>query len=203
MSIIEIAAFAAALFVAAMSPGPGIAAVVGRVLVRGRKGAVAFCAGVTAGDVVWLTAAVFGLAMIAQTFSSVFLVVRYAGAAYLLFLAWKMWTAPATAFDLPAPKSESPSRLFFAGLSLTLGNPKPMIFYLALLPNILELQRVTLTGYVELAAVTVAVLAAVLGSYVFLAHFARRLLTSPRAVRRLNRGVGLVMAGAAAAVATR
>ena len=54
--------FASALVVAAASPGPGIAAIVARVLGRGMRGAVAFTAGVALGDVVWLTIAVFGLA---------------------------------------------------------------------------------------------------------------------------------------------
>ena len=46
------------------------------------------------GDVVWLTVAVTGLAALANTFDGVFTVVKYAGAAYLLFIAWKLWNAP-------------------------------------------------------------------------------------------------------------
>ncbi len=85
--------FAGALTVAAASPGPGIAAIVARVLGRGTQGAAAFTAGLAIGDVVWLTFAVTGLAVLAQTFHGVFLVVKYAGAAYLLYLAWKLWSA--------------------------------------------------------------------------------------------------------------
>ena len=68
MDLTALIVFASALFVAAASPGPGIAAIVARVLGRGMNGAVAFTAGVALGDVVWLTVAILGLAVVAQTF---------------------------------------------------------------------------------------------------------------------------------------
>ena len=196
--------FATALFIAAASPGPGIAAIVARVLGRGTHGAVAFTAGVAVGDVVWLTVAILGLAALAQTFHGVFVVIKYAGAAYLLYLAYKLWTAPAAARDLTASASrENPAQLFFAGLAVTLGNPKVMVFYLALLPSLLDVARVTPLGYAELVAVTLGVLGLVFTGYVVLAARARRLFTSARAIRLVNRSTGAVMAGAAVAVATR
>jgi threonine/homoserine/homoserine lactone efflux protein len=78
-----------------------------------------------------------------------------------------------------------------------------MVFYLALLPSLVDLGRVSLFGYAELVAVTVTVLAVVLGGYILLAARARSLLRSTRAMRIVNRGTGAVMAGAAIAVATR
>lgn len=197
--------FALALFVGAGTPGPGIAAIVARVLGRGTQGAIAFTAGVAIGDVVWLTLAVLGVAALAHTFSGVFLAIKYAGAAYLLYLAWKMWHAPvaAPAEPMAAAPREKSWRLFLGGLSVTMGNPKVVVFYFALLPNLLDLQRVTALGYLEIVGVTLTVLALVFGSYIALAARARRLLSSARAVRRLNRATGTVMAGAAVAIATR
>ena len=196
--------FAAALAVAAFSPGPGIAAIVGRVLGRGRSGATAFTAGIAIGDIVWLSAAVFGLALLAQSFHAVFLVVRYAGAAYLLYLAYRMWTSPATAFSPEGPVvRESRLKLFLGGLSLTLGNPKVMVFYLALLPNLVDLARVDALAFAELAVVTLCVLTVVFGFYILLALRARRLIASARAVRLVNRGSSAIMAGAAVAIAVR
>ena len=196
--------FATALFIAAASPGPGIAAIVARVLGRGMQGAAAFSAGVAIGDVVWLTFAIVGLAAIAQAFHGVFLVFKYAGAAYLLYLGYKLWTAPVAAAPVEASTAgEHPVRLFLAGLAVTMGNPKVMVFYLALLPTLLDLARITFVGYAELVAVTLAVLAVVFGSYIGLAARARRLFTSPRAIRWINRTTGTVMAGAAAAIAAR
>ena len=196
--------FSSALFIAAASPGPGIAAIVARVLGRGPKGAVAFSVGVALGDVVWLSFAILGLAALAQTFHGVFLVVKYLGAAYLLYIAYKLWTAPAATQEVAANvKAEHPAKLFMAGLAVTMGNPKVMVFYLALLPTFLDLTRITLLGFAELVVATLTVLGVVFAGYIALASRARRLFTSPRAIRILNRTTGTIMAGAAAAVAAR
>ena len=97
MDLAALLVFAGALVVAAASPGPTIAALVARVIGRGLDGAAAFTAGLMLGDLVWLAVAILGLAVVAQTFHEVFLVIKYAGAAYLLYLAYRMWTAPVAA----------------------------------------------------------------------------------------------------------
>jgi threonine/homoserine/homoserine lactone efflux protein len=94
-------------------------------------------------------------------------------------------------------------RLFFAGLAVTLGNPKVVAFYLALLPTLIDLPRVGLFGYVELAGISVVILTAVFGAYVLAAARARALFRSTRAMRLLNRAGGTMMAGAAVAVAAK
>ena len=199
-----LAVYAGALFVAAATPGPGIAAIVARVLGKGLRGAVAFSTGVAMGDIVWLSFAIGGLAMLAQSFQPLFLAVKYLGAAYLLFLAWKMWTAPA--MDPTATgdqRSDTPLRLFLGGLSVTLGNPKVMIFYTALLPNLVDVDKVNVASFGELCLATLTVLSLVFSGYIVLASRARHLFTSPRALALVNRGSGTVMAGAAVAIATR
>jgi threonine/homoserine/homoserine lactone efflux protein len=203
MTIEGLLIFAGALFVAAASPGPGVAALVARVLGRGAGGAVAFTAGLAIGDVVWLGVAVAGLSALAQSFQAIFAALKYAGAAYLLFLAWKLWTAPAAAAKAAPPHPDPSWRLFLAGLAVTLGNPKVIVFYLALVPNLVDVSAVTPLAFAELAGVLLAVLALVFGFYIVLAARARRLLASPRALRAINRMTGVVMAGAAVAVATR
>jgi threonine/homoserine/homoserine lactone efflux protein len=99
--------------------------------------------------------------------------------------------------------AENPARVFLGGLAVTMGNPKVMVFYLALLPTFLDLTRITILGYAELVAATLSVLGVVFAAYIGLAARARRLFTSARAIRILNRGTGTVMAGAAAAIAAR
>ena len=94
MDVAALILFASTLLLAAASPGPGVAALVARVLGRGSRGASAFAAGLILGDLVWLAVAILGLAVVAQTFHEVFLVIKYAGAGYLAYLAYRMWTAP-------------------------------------------------------------------------------------------------------------
>jgi threonine/homoserine/homoserine lactone efflux protein len=207
MSLMDLAAlvlFAGTLLVAAASPGPGIAALVAQVVGKGPEGATSFAAGLIVGDLVWLAVAILGLAVVAQTFHEVFLVIKYAGAGYLVYLAYRMWTAPVDARDIAAaPRRDGRARLFLAGLAVTLGNPKVVAFYLALLPSLIDLARVGLLGYVELAGISVVILTAVFGAYAIAAARARALFRSTRAMRLLNRTGGTVMAGAAVVVATK
>jgi threonine/homoserine/homoserine lactone efflux protein len=204
MSAYGLSVFCLVYALAVASPGPGVAAVVARALVRGVSGAPAFIAGFLAGDLIWLTLAATGLAMLAQTAHTVFVVVRYAGAAYLLYLAWRLWTTPAGALEVAqAPRRERPLQLFMGTLALTLGNPKTMVFFLAVLPTVVELKRLSVGGFLEIALVISCVLPAVLGAYAVFAARARARLSRPETVRWVQRGTGAVMAGAAVAVATR
>ena len=204
MDLAALTLFATALFIAAASPGPGIAAIVASVLGGGARSASIFSAGVALGDLVWLSFAIAVLAVLAQTFHGVFLAVKWIGVAYLLYLAWKMWTAPAAPQESPATmRPDNASTLFFGGLAVTLGNPKTMVFYLALLPSLIDLAAVTWLGYAELVVVTVLVLAVVFAAHIALAARARGLLSNATAVHRMNRGAATAMASAAAWVASR
>jgi threonine/homoserine/homoserine lactone efflux protein len=204
MSLYGLAAFALVYALAVASPGPGVAAVVARALGRGVRGAPAFIGGFVAGDLLWFTLAAAGLAVLAHSAYSVFLAIRYLGAAYLLYLAWRLWNAPPAALDAQqSPRRERPLQLFLGSLALTLGNPKTMVFFLAVLPTVVELKRLTTGGFLAMALVIACVLPAVLGAYTVFAARARARLSRPATVRWVQRGTGAVMAGAAIAVATR
>jgi len=202
MELHALLAFAVVLGIACAAPGPTVAALVARVLGRGMTGAPAFCAGLLASDIAWLTAAVLGLAFLAETVQPVFVAIKYLGAAYLLYLAWKLWRAPAESVAA-APVPGEGLRLFLAGLAVGSGNPKTMLFYLALLPSVLPLEAVTVPDYLALVATQCLVYGAILVAYVVLAARARRAFANSRAMRYVNRLTGVVMAGAAVAVATR
>src|SRR5262245_15107670 len=203
MSLSSLLIFAGALIVAAGSPGPSIAALVARVISKGWRDVLPFLAAMWIGEAIWLSLAVFGLAFVAQTFHVAFVVVKWIGVAYLAWLAWKMWTAPVAVRDDDLPRHESPAKLFAAGMAVTLGNPKIMMFYMALLPTIIDLGSVTLAGWVELTLTMATVLVAVDLIWTAAAAQARRLLKSARAMRIANRVSATTMAGAAAAIAAR
>jgi threonine/homoserine/homoserine lactone efflux protein len=203
MTLAGLLTFGAVYGAAVASPGPGVTAVVARVLARGLRGAPAFIAGFLVGDLVWFALAATTLHALVQTFAILFVVIRYVGAAYLLYLAWKLWTAPAAAGEAIEARADRPLRLFLGGLSLTLGNPKVIFFFLALLPIVVDLGTLSVPGALEIAVAITAILSTVLGGYAVLAAFGRRFITSPRAVRIVNRGSGAMMAGAAVTIATR
>lgn len=195
--------FAITYFVALAMPGPGVAALLGRVLARGMHGALAFIAGTVLGGLAWFIIAATGLAVLASTFASFFTAIRYAGAAYLLYLAWKSWNAPALPVDIHAPPAGDQRRMFLAGLAVNLGNPKNIMFFLALLPTVVDVGTLTPLDFFEIALIITVIAFSVLIVYAFAAARARRLFTAPGAVRLLNRGSSVVMAGAAVTIAAR
>ena len=201
MTLSNLLVFTLALMVAAGSPGPSIAALVARVLTNGFRDVLPFLAAMWLGEAIWLGCAVAGLAVAARALGAVFIALKFIGAAYLLFLAWKMWFAPTQVPDGELPKGHSAWRMFGAGLTITLGNPKIMVFYLALLPTIVDLSRVGAAAWVELTATMLIVLMTVDAAWALLAVRARRLLTSRKAVKIANRSSAAMMAGAAAVIA--
>ena len=202
MDLATLALFAAALFVNAGSPGPGILALVARVTADGLRPVLPFLLAFWLGELMWLVAAVLGLSALALAFHGVFVVLKWLGVAYLLFLAWCMWTRPVgDAADLP--DGESPWATFLAGMALTLGNPKIMVFYVALLPSLIDLDAVTPFGLVELGATALLVMMTVDLGWACAAAWARRWLRTPGAQRLANRVGATAMGGAAAAIATR
>jgi threonine/homoserine/homoserine lactone efflux protein len=204
MSFYGFAAFCAVYLLAVATPGPGVAALLTRSLTHGVRGAPSFIAGFLIGDLIWFAGASAGLAALAQSAQTVFLVVRYAGAVYLLYLAYRLWTAPARPLDVgDVHPSQKPLRLFLGSLSLTLGNPKPMIFFVALLPTVVHLRSLRVADYFLIAAAITFILPLVLGGYALAASRARRFFRKPSSIRWLNRGAGSAMAGAAVVVATQ
>jgi threonine/homoserine/homoserine lactone efflux protein len=203
MELYNLLMFAAAYLAVVILPGPSVAALVARVLARGTSGVSSFIAGIVAGALVWFNVAALGLAALAAVFSPVLVVVRYAGAAYLLYLAWKLWRAPVRPMTDASVMSESGARLFWAGLAINLGNPKAVAFFLALLPTVVDLSRLTPVGILELSAVIVVVVASVFGAYALAADRARRVFRSEKSLKTINRGSGLIMAGAAVTIAAR
>ncbi|WP_296084733.1 LysE family translocator [uncultured Agrobacterium sp.] len=203
MTITTILAYATALFIAAAIPGPGMTAIVARALGSGFRETFFMGLGLVLGDMVYLTAVVLGLAFVAQTFQEAFMLLKFAGAAYLLYIAWKLWTAGLLPQDLQAKKSTSIGMSFLSGLFITLGNPKTMLFYVALVPTLIDIRMIGVSEYAILIGVTFVVLMAVLLPYILLASKARALLKRPSALTILNRTAAGILAGTAAMIATR
>jgi threonine/homoserine/homoserine lactone efflux protein len=164
---------------------------------------IPFVAAMWIGEVLWLSVAMAGLTALAQTFHVGFLVLKWLGIAYLCWLAFKTWLQPVVATAGELPRRSSPWSMFGAGMALTLGNPKIMVFYIALLPSLVDLSTAGLQEWAILASVTLITLAAIDLTWTFLAHKARLLLRTPRATRIANRIGAVTLGGAAAAVAYR
>jgi threonine/homoserine/homoserine lactone efflux protein len=205
MSWYGLVTFCAIYALAVATPGPGVAAAIARGLSQGSAGAWAFIGGFIVGDLTWFFAAAWGLSALAQTAHTAFVAVKYAGALYLLYLAYRLWSMPAQPLAVGAapPPAQKSLPVFLGSLSLTLGNPKAMIFYLALLPSVVRLETLDWRGQLEIAAAILVIVSTILGVYVFAAARSRGFFRNPRAVKIVNRGSGTLMAAAAVAVASR
>lgn len=197
MTLTSLAAYSLALAIAAAIPGPGVVALVARSLGSGFRHGLAFLAGLVLGDLVYLTAACFGLVLVAQAFGEVFTLIRYGAAAYLAYLAFVLWRSAGDLGRIEAMASERMGRSFVAGLMVTISNPKTIFFYLALLPTILDLSAITVSDFALLVPVTSLVLVIVLTPYAALAWRARAALRRPEMLARLNRSAAAILAGAA------
>jgi len=204
MSLSALVLFAGVYFAAVATPGPGIAALVARVIGHGLKGVGPFILGFVAGDIVWLSVAATGLAVIAHEFAGLFLVLKFAGAAYLLFVAWGLARAPSAMAPGAAPPSVATGfRAFLGGFTLTTSNPKVIVFFLSILPLAVDLEKLTLLSFLEIASLSVVVLSATLATYALAANRARGWMLSTRAMGLPRRAMAGVMAGVAVAIVTR
>jgi len=201
MTLTALFAYCVALFIAAVIPGPGVTALVARALGSGFRETFFMGLGMILGDMVYLTAVILGLAFVAQTFTEAFIVIKFAGALYLVYIAWKLWTAGLLPQDIAAKRN--PALALLSGLLIALGNPKTMLFYVALAPTLIDIRSIGLQDYAVLLAATFCVLLVVLLPYMALASRARALLKRPRGLQVLNRMAAAILAGTATFIAAR
>ncbi|MEL7542343.1 MAG: LysE family translocator [Pseudomonadota bacterium] len=199
-------AFALIFLADSISPGPAVAAVVARAATSGVARTVPFIAGLVVGDLALFAAAVAGLAALAAAFGTFFFLVKWCCIAYLLYLAWKLWRAPAEVQVDRRPDGAVPSgglKTFALATALPLGNPKAIGFYVALLPAILDPTALAIADCAVLAVVITVVWFATLYAYAMAGDRAGRAMQTPRARRLLNRTSAVGMAGASTAIAVQ
>ena len=167
-----LAAFLAASFVLAVTPGPGVVYIVARTLAQGRGAGLASVAGVAAGNLGNAVGAALGLAALFAVSSLAFSVVKYAGAAYLVYLGFKALRRPA-AVAVPG-EFEAPQRRRIArdGFLVALLNPKTALFFAAFLPQFIDPARPAALQGALLGVVFVAVAALTDSAYVMAASIA-------------------------------
>ncbi|MEE9321137.1 MAG: LysE family translocator [Granulosicoccus sp.] len=194
----QLLAYALALGIAAAIPGPGMTALVARTIGSGMALGFAMLAGLLLGDFVYLSFAVFGLAVIANTFSMVFSVIKWFSILYLSYLAWQFWKADHSDLQSTDRSKRSMASAVLSGFTVTLANPKTIAFYMALLPLVIDLEQVSFSTWLYvLVPTTIAVITLVGTSFIVGAHAVRRRLAGKAAQRKLHRGAALAMAGAA------
>jgi threonine/homoserine/homoserine lactone efflux protein len=192
-------AFAAASIVMLAIPGPTILLVISYALGHGRKAGTATVAGVALGDFTAMTASMLGLGALLATSAALFTVLKWVGAAYLIYLGIKLWRAPVIGGDASqgdVTGRERPMRIFLHTYIVTALNPKSIVFFVAFLPQFLVPTLPWLPQMVifETTFLVLAIINAAL--YGLLASAARNTIRKPSVQRVVNRTGGSLLIGA-------
>ncbi len=198
MSIESSLTFFLAIFIFSITPGPGVFALLARGMTLGAKQSISLAFGMTISDVVYLVFACFGLAAIAQNYSLLFEFIRIAGALYLFYLGYRMFTAPIEIEE--AQNSTTMKKDFFLGFLqgflISASNPKVILFYIAFLPTFLDIKSLSSYDVVWVSFLAIIALMAGLMSIAILANQAKQVLKSNKALKRLNYTAGTIMIAA-------
>jgi len=186
-------------------PGPIVGALVGRALFGGLKSTFGFLGGVFVGDLIWLMAAVSGLGFVAATYSTSFLVIKYVGALYLIYLGIQALRAAFSRSEKLDVKILKPRRKgfgFISGLLVTLGNPKLVAFYVGFLPTFIDIEALSFQETLAAAILVPSTFALLNFGWALSAAKAKNLFHSATPLRILNGVSGGLLVGAGAFMMT-
>ena len=187
-------AIASAILVAI--PGPTVLLVVSYALGHGRRYALATTAGVALGDFTAMTASMLGLGVILAASAALFGVLKWIGAAYLIYLGIKLWRAPVSTADTPNPAETRTGRIVAHAYAVTALNPKSIIFFVAFVPQFIDPHARALPQIVVFEATFILLATINAFAYAMLAAAARKAVRSAGVQRVVNRTGGSLLIGA-------
>ncbi|WP_266171082.1 LysE family translocator [Dyella subtropica] len=190
--IASLALFALSAAVVVAVPGPTTLLAMHNGASGGLCLAACGVAGAVLSDLLLMAAVAAGISALLATSVLAFVLIQYVGAAYLAWLAFKLWQHPQAI--APEGQAATPScfHAFARSLLAALGNPKGWLFFLALLPPFVHPQQNLATQYLRLALLFVVIDAVLMSGYALVGIYAARGL-SPRYVQLLHRGAALTM----------
>lgn len=202
VTLSELALYAGGMFLLFIVPGPVWVALTARALSGGFASAWPLAIGVALGDLIWPLAAIFGLTWILSLYGDFLGLLRWVAAATFAVMGWlliRKSVGPITADS----RLTRPGMLagFLTGVAAVAGNPKAILFYMGVLPGFFDLSRVTAIDIVAILAVSALV--PMIGNLILALSIdrARRLLSSPGAIHRVNLTSGILLIGVGIVIA--
>jgi threonine/homoserine/homoserine lactone efflux protein len=197
MTLAQWLPFALASAILVAIPGPTVLLVVSYALGHGRKYALATTAGVALGDLTSMTASMLGLGVLLAASAEWFMVVKWIGAAYLIYLGVKLWRAPVMDPDaVQAPAELRTSRIVAHAYAVTTLNPKSIVFFVAFVPQFIDPHVASMSQIAVLEATFIGIAALNAFLYAMLASAARRAIRRTEVQRAVNRTGGALLVGA-------
>ncbi len=187
-------AFAAAAFAVILIPGPTVLLVTGYALSAGLRTAMLSILGVCLGDAAAMTLTFLGLGAILAASAELFMVLKWVGAAYLVYLGVELWRSPVVPGVSEEQQESRPLRIVARAFMVNVLHPKGLAFYAAFLPQFIDPARPALPQMLTLGVTFMAIAACVLMSYALAASRFRAFLAQPKVHLAVNRtGAGCLI----------
>ncbi len=203
-------AFVAASTALLLIPGPTVLLVLSYAVTQGRKIALTTALGVALGDFIAMSASLAGLGALVLASAKLFVVIKWIGAAYLIWLGWKLLRSAKDSSDIATDShttspAEKPPSIFWHAAAVTALNPKSIVFFIAFVPQFVDPAAALLPQFAILIATFVLLAAVNALAYALLGDGLGRKLTGPAALRWLKRAGGgaLVVMGLSTAAFVR
>lgn len=192
--------FLVAAILIAVSPGPGAAASMSAGLRYGYGSSLRVIGGLQSALIIQIGIVAVGLGALLTTSAIAFDLVRFLGAAYLIWLGIQKWRAPIEEIDETRSQAK-PDGLFREGLLVNLTNPKAIVFIAALTPQFIDPTRPQWPQFLIIGLTMCGVDTIVMSGYALLASRLRRWLHDPKSLKAQNRFFGGIFVGAGALLA--
>lgn len=194
-----LSAFVLASFVLLVIPGPTIIMVISQALAHGRTVALASVLGVGLGDLMAATLSIIGVGTILAASATAFLMIKWVGAAYLIWIGVKIWQTPVTPFAEATRSNDKPAAtpwVFRDAFLVTLFNPKGIVFFVAFVPQFINADR-AFAPQASTFVVTFVLLGMVnAAAYAVLAGAARNWMRRPKVLRYVTRAGSTMLVSA-------
>ena len=192
MDLLTLLSLMIATFVYAISPGPGLFAVLAISTRFGPIPAIWVSIGHTVGDIIYVALAMLALNALAEVINESMLYVKILGASYLIFIGYQQFRSKGISFE-PSSKKSSVIKLLIAGFVVGVTNPKTIIFYLSFLPIFIDLNNLTLNTEVQVIVAIGLTVFFVLSLANILGVRLRSYIENPNSIKRINQVTGVTM----------
>ena len=181
-----------ATFIYAISPGPGLFAVLAISTRYGPIPAIWLSLGHTIGDIIYVALAMLTLNVLSEVISNSMLYVKILGASYLIYIGYQQWRSKGISFEQSSQKN-STLKLLIAGFVVGVTNPKTIIFYLSFLPIFIDLNNLTVVTEIEVISVIGFTVFFVLSLANIMGIKLRKHIENPIIIKRVNELTGITM----------
>ena len=203
MTIASSLALFISMIVLAVIPGPGVLAVSARSSAGGFSHGISATVGIVAGDYVFISCALAGLATLSALLGDLFFIIKYLGSAYLIWLGVSLMLSKSITSATPRIKSLSHVMSFSSGLVTTLSNPKAILFYLSFFPAFLDLSSISVSTAILLYILATISVGGVMLGYAYLATIATGIYSKSAKNLAIKNGAGTMLIGSGIYVAAR